>query len=718
MSGGLAPVAQPVAASPSGRVGGELAVPSAQLPAAGGPPFAPVDFLVTAFLHRWLLVAAFLVPVLGSLAVALISPTRYPAGAVLLVVSPRDAAGPQALSGFGPAVVAVEVTRLVRAEAEILRSAPVVRKAVEAVGVARLYPELDGAPDAVARAAERLDRVIRTDTETGSNVLRVTLTLDDRALAEDALTALVAAYYERRRETFVDDGARLVGAEVTRTLDELRELEAQIQAAKTRFGVLDIGQELSLLASRMDQLEQRVERARESQATSAAQLAAARARLASMPQRVFASEDTSNAVPNDNIRNQLAQLQQERQLMTQNYRPDWPGFRDLDARIATARAQLDQATRTGTTIRREVRNPAVELLQGRVAVLQVETDALDQQLVELARQRGQLDARRLELLEAERQLRDLQRRRDALEQVARQFVSREAGTRLDEDARRQQPPSVRTVQAPMAPFQGRSQRRLIVAGGLLAALVLSAGLLVALTVFRRSPATPSEAERRLQMPALAVFGPLDPAPKRLDVPEETADLAALLRDVRIGHRPPQLIRFVPPAGGGEDGTLVRNLAIELARTRRLETLLVDLQEDGRAHLAALGSRPLPVDATPGYILTFSTVVPGLWVSYEARGSRLLDPQASREEVEQLVRQLREAFDVVLVLGPGGEEESYAAARLGAVVDANVMLMRAQRTRLAAARAVRDFVQGSGGALLGFVMTERRPVLPAAVAKLL
>jgi uncharacterized protein involved in exopolysaccharide biosynthesis len=694
----------------------------------------PIDFVVTALLRKRLLAGAFLLPCLLGLAAAALVETRFNAEAVLVALSGREGAGTQGLSGFGPSVVAVEITKAVRSEAEILRSVPVVRDAMAAVGPARLYPGIGeggllswlrpaaGEAERIALAGERFARDLRISTEAGSNVLRLTFPFTDRALAVEALEALLAAYYERRRETFAEDGARLVGAELSRRDEALRALETRIQQVKTEFGVLDIGQEITLTAARLDGLGQREDRAREQQATSAAQLAAARTRLAAQPGRVLASEDTTNVLPNDDARNQLTRLLLEQRQMASNYQPDYAPLRELERRIEVARSTVESAARTNLFTRRQVRNPTVELLAGRVAVLEVETDAWRAQSAELQRQRAELEARRLALLEAERRLRALERQRGSLEAVTRQFVAREAGTRLDESAGREQPPSVRTVQAPSAPWRGQSPRLMLALGGIVAGLMFAAGVLIALTLGRRSLATPDECERGLRLPALAVFGRLDPAPARIVTRPEAADLAALLLDARIGqpgsqHRP-QIIRFVAPAGTRDEGAALRMLAVEFARNRGLQTLLVDLQADGRDHLAALGSSPLEVERIPGQVLTFSTVIPNLWVSYEARESRLLDPLASQEEVALLTSQLRDAFDVVMVLGPDGGEDTYAMARLSALVDANVMLLRSEQTGVQAARAARDFVLDAGGALLGFVVTEQRPLVPAALGRLL
>lgn len=723
---------------PSGELASRSRRPAPATQDQGAAPHYPqgfagitlADILVTAFLRKWLLLGIFLLPVVVGAFAALRAPVRFTAEGVLVVLSGRENAGPQGLSGFGPSIISVETTKLVRSETEILRSDTVVRAAVQAVGVGRLFPDLGEArllpwPRAAASEEDKLEVAVelfllglRMATEPGSNVIRVGFAFTDRRLAAAALTALFTAYYEQRRATFAEAGSRLLTAELTRNADELRRLEAEIQRVKTEYEVLDITQEITLTGARLDGQAQREDRAREQQATAMGQLAAARAQLAAQPQRVFASEDAANFIPNDEARNALGRLLLERQQMVANYQPDYPGIREIDRRIEVARGVVERNARTNLVTRREVRNPALELLAGRVAVLQIETDAWAQQIAELQRQTAALRARRAALLEAERRLRDLQRQRDTLEAVGRQFAAREAGTRLDENASQSQPPAVRTVQAPLVMGNGRSSALIFAAGGVVGGGILASGALLSLSLTRRILATPGEAERALGLPALGVFGALDPAPARLEEMPAFADLGSLLLDVRLGPRRPQILRFLAPAAEEDDGVMARNLALELARGRGYETLLIDLAGDGRSHLAALGARPLEVERIPGHVLTFNTVIPNLWVSYEARSSRLIDPRASRAQVETLVQELREAFDVVLIIGPDAAEETYAASRLGVLVDANVLLVRSERTHAAAARAARDAVAGAGGALLGLVVTGQRRILPPSVAALL
>ncbi|WP_419900108.1 hypothetical protein [Roseomonas sp. USHLN139] len=688
----------------------------------GAPPvggFHLSDVLITLRL-RWLpLLAAFLVPAALGIGAGVLAGSRYVAESVLLVQVSRESTGAPDLTGFGQSVVSIEILKVSRSEMEILRSAEVLRAALRAAGPERLFPGIPQAGGAnLERAVEALGRALKTEPDTTSNILRVSLTLPSREAALRGLTAILDAYMARRAVIFTDESARLLMTEVERYGSRIRGIEEQIRQVRTQYGVLDIAQEIALTSTRRDDLLQRENRVREQQAMTQAQLAAAEQALAAQPSRVYASSEATNLVPNDESRNTLTRLLQDRQHMAAQYAPDYPGLRDLDQRIASLRTAMRDSARNTYSTTREVRNPNLELLSARVVTLKLEQESLERQLAELGRQRQEAEARGEALLGADRQLRDLTRERDGLEAISRQLTAREAGSRIDEEARRASRPGIQVVQPPSAPLEGRSLRLVLMAAGIALGLAAAGGLGLLLALTRRVYATPEEAERGLRLPALASLGNLAPSLKDLRPVSGIEDLASLICDTRINGRRPQLVQLV--ATGPQDGRdeLGRALALALARrSPAADIALIDLQSDGRGHLSALGSQPLDVERIPGHLMVFSTVVENLWVSHQAMQSDLSNPRATREETETLLGRLREAFALVVVIGPD-RADNYAMRRLAAMVDANLLVVRGERTRGDRARAVRDGVLAAGGALLGFAYTGYRRILPAFVTRFL
>ncbi len=688
--------------------------PRVVLPAEEGAPwgaFHAMDLLVTAALRWKLLVLAALLPAAMGIGLAMLTTPRFPATAILLVQTTRDASSAADITGIGPNVVSVEVLKVTRAEAEILGSPEVLRAALLSAGPGAILAEQDATegPD-LDRAVEELGEALRWDTEPGSNLLRVTLTLADRARALRGLEAILTAYFERRALLAGDDGARLLALELEQATSRMRAVDERIRATRDGAGVLDIAQDLQLANARRDELSQRENRAREALAAARAQLSAAEQQLSGQPPRVLAFSDTTNLRNNDDSRNQLNRLLLERAHMTTQYAPDWPGLRDLDRRIAAQRALVQQEASTNFTTTREVRNPAQELLTTRAVTARLEMETVAGQLVEVTRQREEAERRGQALLVAEVTLRDLQRERESMEGIARQLATREAALRIGEEARRQSRAGVQVIQPPNAPVQGRSLRRVIAAGGIVLGFAMAAGLALLLTLTRRTAATVDEAVRALRVPALARFGALPGGAAELRPNPALEDLASLLGDARVDGVRPAAIQFVGAAKGDGRAELARALAVTLAQRDGGCIALVDLQGDGREHLAALGSSPQVAERQPGEILMLPTVLPRLFVSFEAAESNLASPRASFERAAHYMGRMRRAFETIIIIAPD-EAESYALRRVAAVVDANLLVVRGERTGMRRARHARDAVLGAGGALLGLAYTGFRPVLP-------
>jgi uncharacterized protein involved in exopolysaccharide biosynthesis len=684
-------------------------------PARGGLHLS--DVVLTLWLHRRKLLIAFLVPVLLGLIAALLAPRRYTAESVLLVLATRETSGVQDLTGFLPNTMTVEILKATRSEVEILRSDEVLRRALQQAGPSTIFPDLSATsgPE-MDRAVEALRQAIRAEPDPTSNVLRITLTLPDRARALHALEAVMTAYFARRIQVFSDDSTQLLFAETDGYNRQIRLLDEQIRQIQNEYSVLDITQDIQLVARRRDDLFQRESRVREQQVTARAQLQTAQAALAAEPNRVVASVEATNLTPSDDSRNDLGRLLQERERVAAQYVAPNPMLRDLDERIAAARGVLRENARRTFSTTREVRNPGVELLNQRVLTLTVEVGSLNRQLEELTRQRQETEQQGNGLLTAERRLRELTRQRDALEAITRQLATRGAGARIGEEARRQGRPGIQLVQPPTAPANGRSGRVLLLAAGIVAGVVFSGCLGLLLTMTRREYATPEEAERGLSLPAVASLGPLEPATEKMASIPEVEDLVALIRDAEVNGRRLRLVNLVGTSEEDGRAELGRTLAVALARRSVGDIALLDLQSDGRTHLAALGAQPMEVERIPGHLMMFNTVLLNLWISHDALSSDLTSPKASREATASVLDQLRSAFEVVVIIGPDNIG-NYPMRRMAAMVDANMIVVRGEKTRGDRARAIRDWVLGSGGALLGFAFTGHRQILPPRLARL-
>lgn len=629
------------------RIGSAEPIP----PLQAAPRWSPLRALGASLArHRALLLGCLLLPPLAAAAASLsIAPMHRAETTVRLT---------------GPAAAAAQ------GEAALMRSLAV----AEAALAARPTPGLDPA---------RLSARLRAEVLAGGGLVRLSLAHPDPARAAWLLEGVTAAWLEAR--------ARLSeSADRTRWRAELAEVEARLAQGQAQLRTPDLGQEIAFAAERRQRLVARAAEVAEAREGAAGRLAAAEAALAAQPGRVVASVERSNAPTTEEPRATLQRLLQERERMRTQYQPGAPMLADMERQIAAARTALRAALGTAVETSRETRNPAVESLTERVIAARVELDALTRQERELLRQRGEAEARLAELMSAERPLREAERRRDAL--LARLAAAEEAAA----------PAAGQVGVAPRPVLQPGTEHPwpLWTGLGAGAGLLAAGGAAAWLHRRRRVWLHPAEAEQALALPVLARV----PAEAWTSAPRAVASLAAQLLD-NAAPGQSQLVQFLGEGADGRD-RLARALAVELSRVHGRSVVLIDLEGDGRRHLAELGdpARP-PIPSAEG-IYAHATGVPRLWITYQPREAALVKSHggeggALETGVMHLADRLRLAFDVGIVIG-GAEVEHYARRRLSMLVDGNILMVREGMTDRDRVSELSLAVQGAGGRFFGFV----------------
>lgn len=708
---------------PAGTAG---AMAGAERPQSGGwrgsitrrEAFTLRDLLVVAFYHRRLILLTALLPILVAGAAAYFAKTQYTADGLMMVLVNREVTGNQTVADTGPAVLSIEGLKSVQSEVEIITSAGVVRQTIEKLGMARLYPEIiEGRFDGLlppTEPAERMDKAmelfrrdLRANVESESNVVRISFRHPDREMAIQAVDTLIAFYRDLRREIFDNPRAPFLASEVARFKAQLEATDAEIQQLKTAANVIDIEQDRVLAANQLDNLLQRRRQVSERQAAIVAQLEEAERQAAALPRQVFDFRQRTDQTANDDDRNVLTRLQIERDRLAEQYAPTYPRLAEIEKQIATVRRSMrDKSEQKIFQTDREVRNPAAGFMTNMILSLRVERDALDNQIKELDRLRQDAEKRLDALRIADGKLVELHRRRDVLDDAYRQYVKRAEAAKIEEDAAQVRSSNVRLVQRGAAPITGRDMRIPLLVAGISGGVLLGAAAGAFGAWLRRSFIMPSEAERSIQLPVLAEF---PASADRVDSPQARqalAHLASVLLDTTVDARTLRVFQVVSVGNEEQKRPLTRALAEEFAAGRGLRTLLIDFgdaRDRGLVPAMAPGTRE-------DSLAVASSGVPQLWLGADGAHSPLGNLRAPLVEARRRLEQLREEYDVVVVAGPS-QGLSPITQRLASIVDANIMVVRAEATRSPAATRLRDMILEAGGGLLGFVFTGRKYYIP-------
>jgi polysaccharide biosynthesis protein PslE len=459
---------------------------------------------------------------LGLIA-ALMAPRVYTARTELLVRM-GDEYVYQPMAGGAGAGATPDMQAVVNTEMRLIGSGAVVRRAIEAVGLETLYPDIARAPGAEARKIAAAERAFAQNLtiETAPQTPAIGLSFEHRNpdVAAQALNALVAQYLEHRRDVLVGGEFEALSQQ-TESLGE-RSVEASValSAFLTEHQIGDFESELAALAARAGDIE--------------TQLLDAQARRREAEARAGALRTQYNAEPaqielytESDARRDLVAAQMEREQMLSRYQPDAMPVREVDRRIA----QLEQVLAGGdppSLVRRGV-NPVRQDIATQLYGMEAEARAQRGRETALTQQRQEVRDRLRAMQALEPQFRRLQRDRTILETNTSAVATRAEEARTRSQMLGRATDNISSVEQAAVPTQGKSLRwpimivTLLIAGVVAVAAGLSRGLM------RRSFPTPSSAARALNTPVLAVMPRAAPAkaPKAAKAPKPAKGKPAL-----------------------------------------------------------------------------------------------------------------------------------------------------------------------------------------------
>ena len=365
----------------------------AREPWSQGQPFTLRDVLISGFFHRRIIIFFALLPlVVGAIAV-LETKTNYTASGLLMVLVNREFSGIQNVTDSGPAVLSIEGLKSVELEIQIIESAETICTTITTVGLERIFPDtsfierlrglFSRGDNPMDDAIERFRRNLSSSVQSGSNVIRVSYSNPDRAVAIAVTNELVRAYLDRRRVLFQNPTSGILAEEVQRLNDQLLNLDREIEAVKVAADMIDFAQDSVLAANQVDTIIQRRRQVEERVAGVAGQLTEAEKQKTALTETVFDFYQQSDAVANDDDRNLLTRLQTDRNRLTSLYPATSPAVREVDKKIATVREAMQSPDQKVSWTKREVRNPAVSFVANMILSLSVEQDSLKQQIAEL-----------------------------------------------------------------------------------------------------------------------------------------------------------------------------------------------------------------------------------------------------------------------------------------------------------------------------------------------
>lgn len=686
-------------------------------------PFTLRDLLISAFYHRRAIILSALVPILIGLVAAIETRTQYTANGLLMVLVTREFSGDQGVIDSGPTVLSVEGLKSVEGEVNIIGSAEVIRKTIDDIGVSKLYPDttrwwyprffLGSTQNVNDRIIKRFRDDFSAKVQAESNIILVSFTHPDRALAVQVVDKLIANYLDYRRTLFANPRYAPLAEHVMRITTLLEENASNIEKTKREADVIDIAQDRLLAVNQVDSILQRIRQVRERREAVIGQMDVAEKEKQSLDETVFDFKELSNAASNDDDSNLLTRLQSERQELLSKFSPNHPQVRMLDRQIATVRSILHNPEQKIAWTSRDVRNPAVSFMTNMILGLRVELDALDKQLSELEAQRATADARVNALREVDRKLATLERQQTVLTDAYKEYVRRAESAQIEEMAAQTRLSNVRVVQEARDAVTSTNMRIPYLVAGIFGGILFGCAAGLCATSLRTTYITPDEAESDTELPSLISLNEETSDPSAPENRQTLSNLVTYLLDIPVHDRMLATLLITDIAASVDRQHLVNAIASQASAERKMRILLINMPEHA--------SPSNESDFNPANEITVDSLniqkseIEGLDIWNSQSDMSLATSRIPAAHARALLDDLRKRYDLILV-SASIPSEGVAAFHLTTIVDANLIVIRAERSRALSVKHLRDAILDAGGAIAGFAMTGRKYYLPEWIYK--
>lgn len=708
-------------------------------PAAIPAQIAARDVLTVVFFYRWLILGIIVGVSIIGLAFGLVMRPVYTADASLLVLYARDYQVPSQNPDTS-ATLAFEHSQVINVEAQILSSRELHREVV--------LEDMHDHPDAaeVNRQLALFERHFRITLVETANVIRLSYVGQSPDQATQVLSRLIRLYMQQRIAIFVSGRTDFLSAQRAEAQTQLDRSDAELLAYRSQQGIASIDDQISAavtLNATVQGQKLALDAAIARDQTSLSDLTAQIATLS--PQVALYSENTQ-AQAVDSMELTMLQLQAKRADLASRYTTDSHFVTQLDRQIEDVKAAIagQKPRLLGTT--RFGRNETYDTLQSRIIGLRADLAGETARQAVLASQLAGSQDHLQSLIAVSGRLNRLQIDHtllvDRFRGLDRQLDQAKIDSNQDQTNGNT---NVRIIQAPYPPTGRSNSPKLLVLASMLVGVIVAGVAVAILSSLRDTFLSPQEAERGLGLPVLSA--PLDeprrqhrrPDGQEQNVPVRRSDLSRMI--TAIGKRTavgPKKLLFLSAQRSDGVEQVVRETARDLELRSSQPVLVIVLQQklddtygipgaDGALVWDAAGDGS-PI-AVPAGTMSRGDTAPAddpadrMFRLHPVRGHDIVVAMPRTGTHLPFGRQPAEfldgltGYDYVLIHGPAAGE-SLMAVEFAALVDATILVVRAEATRRPVIAAIRNQILDVSGTIIGIAMTHRRRYIPAVIYRLL
>jgi len=430
---------------------------------------------------------------------------KYVSEAALLLRQGREYVyKPEVGDPNSAALVANDREQTLLAESRILTSREIKLAVLDKMGVAQIYPKLTGGDAEAQRNAALMTFESSLDAELlkGSNLMQVSFSHSDPAVAAKVLAEVIDAYLQRRSVIFASSSYGTAEADFVLRTIQLNVAEGRLAALKNERRIRAFNEEQTLLLAQRNTLELRQADADLALAQAGGRASSLSRSLGNVPGEVTLFSETQRSEAVESARKTLLELTLKERDLTSKYVDSNLSVQDVHDDIKRTSDFIANLQANPTRTVRSGRSPARDVAETEMLRTQADMQQAKAGTSALLVQRAAIDKRLASFAAAETELPTLERERRFAEVNYEAAAKRLRDEQVLEDLDRQRRSNVSIVQAPIVPLQGKSTRMIVLLVGTF--LSLCAALLTAFlsALFRDTFLTPSQVERRLGLPML------------------------------------------------------------------------------------------------------------------------------------------------------------------------------------------------------------------------
>jgi uncharacterized protein involved in exopolysaccharide biosynthesis len=652
--------------------------------------FSLRDLLNGIFYYRRIaLIVAGVIMAIGVIAALLLPPT-YNAEAQLLPLSAGiyDTQDP----GRPPAPgQALDPTAVVNVELQMLGSLELHRAVVRD----QLGPR--ATPAEVNVALDRFESRLHVTKVNDANVIQLTYTARDPVVAAAALRDLIRRYFDSRANVLTAGRVTFLESQRAKVKAQLDAANAAIKTYQAQNGIVDIAAQVAGAVAQDDMLHKNKLDADATLADGRRNLATLRAGAGSVPRDVEVYTDNTEAARAlGEMQTSLLTLQTRRADLASRFMVTSPQVTQVDRQIAAIQATIRQQRGALAVTRRTGRNQYFDSSRDRLTQTQANVDGAAARASLLATQIAASATRLNQLNSVADTLSSMKLDRDVLAESFKSLSTQVGDARVQLNQTTEAgSPSVRVIEAPTPPAKRSNPPLLLIAGSIVAALLIAGTTVFVLGSLREVFISPAEVERVLRVPVLA--SPLSDGDD-LSASERREYGRAVAAIDAVARRTSTAVLLIAPSSRMSLQNAALGLGRAIARRNAGRVLLVRFAADGPVPDSA---DALPIETLDGMAMSV--------IGTDAISGARADVR--------LIAELKARYDYVIVTAPP-IVKSFEAIELSPLIDHVIPVIEAEATRRPLVARLAMLVAEAGGTMFGAILLDRRSHIPPFVYRLL